>query len=179
MAREEFQEMNRIFCLLLSVAFLSSFLSTQQEPSQGTPGQPAKKEIRIMQVKRITPVLYVKEIEPCVKFWVERLGFEATAQVPDGDRLGFVILQKGTVEIMYQSFASAAKDAPAVAREIEGGRTFLYLEVDNLQPVIDALKGAAVVVPRRTTFYGADEFGVKDPAGHVVLFAQMAAVTQH
>jgi uncharacterized glyoxalase superfamily protein PhnB len=166
--------MHRLFCLFLSVVFLSSLALSQRNP-----GQPEKKEIDTMQVKRITPVLYVKEIEPCVKFWVERLGFAMTAQVPDGDRLGFVILQKANLEIMYQSFASAAKDVPAVAREIEGGRTFLYLEVDNLQVVIDALKGVAVVVPRRTTFYGADEFGVKDPAGHVVLFAQMGVAPQH
>src|SRR5258708_5406406 len=151
----------------------------QRGLSQGNPGQNDKKEIKTMQVKRITPVLYVKEIEPCVKFWAERLGFEMTAQVPDGDRLGFVILQRGGLEIMYQSFSSAAKDVPALAKEIEGGRTFLYLEVDNLQSVIDALKGIAVVVPRRTTFYGADEIGVKDPAGHVVVFAQMAVAPQH
>lgn len=171
--------MNKISCLLLSVAFLSSLASAQQAPSSNNPGQPGKKEIEIMQVKKITPVLYVNEIEPCVKFWVERLGFEMTAQVPDGDRLGFVLLQKGDMEIMYQSFASAEKDVHAVAREIEGGRTFLYMEVDDLQSVIDALKGVAVVVPRRTTFYGADEYGVKDPAGHVVLFAQMGVVPQH
>lgn len=131
-----------------------------------------------MNVKRITPVLYVKEIEPCVKFWVERLGFEKTAEVPDGDRLGFVILQKDNLEIMYQSFASAEKDVAAVAKEIEGGRTFLYMEVDKLDAIIAAMKGATVVVPVRTTFYGAKELGVKDPAGHVVVFAEMSAPPQ-
>lgn len=33
-------------------------------------------------VKRITPVLYVSEVEPCVKFWVERMGFEAGRRYP-------------------------------------------------------------------------------------------------
>ena len=65
-----------------------------------------------MKVKRITPVLYVQEVEPCVEFWVKRLRFQKTVEVPDGDRLGFVILQKESVEVMYQSFASAEKDAP-------------------------------------------------------------------
>jgi uncharacterized glyoxalase superfamily protein PhnB len=128
-----------------------------------------------MSVKRITPVLYVEEIEPCVPFWVDRLGFNKTVEVPDGDRLGFVILQKGGLEIMYQSVASAEKDVSAAAKEINGGRTFLYIEVDNLQAVMNALKGAPVVVPLRTTFYGAMELGVKDPAGHVVVFAEMTA----
>jgi hypothetical protein len=29
-----------------------------------------------------------------------------------------------------------------------------------------------VVVPRRQTFYGMDEIGVREPGGHVVMFAQ-------
>ncbi|HWX54462.1 MAG TPA: VOC family protein [Verrucomicrobiae bacterium] len=157
--------MRKFFNLLLGLALLSQLCF----------GQSTSKETKkTMNVKRITPVLYVKEIEPCVKFWVERLGFEKTVEVPEGDRLGFVILQKDGVEIMYQSFASAEKDAPAAAKEINGGRTFLYIEVDKLQTVIDAMKDANVVIPVRTTFYGAKELGVKDPAGHVIVFAEMA-----
>jgi uncharacterized glyoxalase superfamily protein PhnB len=125
-------------------------------------------------IKRITPVLYVDKIEPCIPFWVERLGFEKTVEVPDGDSLGFVMLNKGSLEIMYQSFASAEKDAAAIAKEISGGRTFLYVEVDNFEKVIAAMQGANVVLPKRTTFYGATEIGVKDPAGHMIVFAEMA-----
>jgi len=127
-----------------------------------------------MNIKRITPVLYVKEIEPCVPFWVERLGFQKTVEVPDGDRLAFVILQKGDLEIMYQSFASAEKDAPVIAQDISGGRTFLYIEVSRIDDAIAAMKGANLVLPLRTTFYGAKEIGVKDPAGHMIVFAEMA-----
>ncbi len=130
-------------------------------------------------VKKITPVLYVNEIEPCMKFWMERLGFEKTAEVPDGKKLGFVSLQKGNVEIMYQTFASQKKDTSAVSADIEGGHTFLYVEVDKLDAVIEAMKGANIVLPVRTTFYGAKEIGVKDPAGHVILFAEFAAAAQH
>jgi uncharacterized glyoxalase superfamily protein PhnB len=125
-----------------------------------------------MTVKRITPVLYVNEIEPCVPFWTERLGFTKTAEVPDGDHLGFVILEKDGLEVMYQSLASAEKDAPEAAREINGGRTFLYIEVDRLQVIIDALKNVKLVLPLRTAPYGANEIGVKDPAGHVIMFAE-------
>ena len=128
-----------------------------------------------MKVKRITPVLYVNQIEPCVDFWTHHFGFEKTIDVPDGDRLAFVILQRDNMEIMYQSFASAEKDAPAIAKDIEGGRTFLYVEVDKLEPFIAAARNTNIVLPVRTTFYGAKEIGLKDPAGHVVVFAEMAA----
>lgn len=159
--------MRNLLMLLLGLSLVSGPSSSQSTTKENKP----------VHVKRITPVLYVQEVEPCVKFWVERLGFVKTAEVPDGGRLGFAILQKGNTEIMYQSFASAEKDDAAVAKETAGSRTFLYVEVDKLDDIIAAMRGVNVVVPLRTTFYGAKEIGVKDPAGHVVLFAEFGAQT--
>ena len=80
-----------------------------------------------MNVKRITPVLLVKEIEPVVPFWVDRLGFAKTIEVPDGNKLGFVTFQKGTAEVMYQTYASVEKDAPKEGSETaRKGPTYLY-----------------------------------------------------
>ncbi|HEY6271261.1 MAG TPA: VOC family protein [Terriglobales bacterium] len=131
-----------------------------------------------MSIQRITPVLLVREVEPCVAFWVDILGFKKIAEVPDGNRLGFVILERDGLEIMYQSFRSAEKDAPEAAREINGGRTFLYIEVDRLESIREATTAADVVIPLRDTAYGAKEIGVKDPAGHVIVFAEMTAQPQ-
>ncbi|MGH9496283.1 MAG: VOC family protein [Candidatus Sulfotelmatobacter sp.] len=128
-----------------------------------------------MTVKKITAVLFAEEIEPCVKFWVERFGFGKIAEVPEGGKLGFATLQKGSVELMYQSYASVEEDVPAVAPQVRKGPTFLYVEVDNLEETIGAVQGAEVVIPIRTTFYGSTEIGVKDPAGHFITFAQFAA----
>ena len=85
--------------------------------SSSLPGRPAPEEKKTMTVKKITPVLFAAEIEPCVKFWIERFGFEKTVEVPDGNKLGFAIVQKGGVELMYQSFSSADKDAPATTAQ--------------------------------------------------------------
>ena len=126
-------------------------------------------------VKKVTPVLFVQEVEPCVKFWVERLGFTKTVEVPEGDKLGFAMLQKDGVELMYQSYASADKDVPAAAQFFRKGPTFLYVEVEDLEEILAAIDGAEVVMPERKTFYGANEIGIKDPAGHFVTFAQMGA----
>lgn len=125
-----------------------------------------------MNVKRITPVLFVPEVEPCVKFWVDRMGFQKTVEVPDGDKLAFAMLQKGSVELMYQSYASADKDVAAISQVVRRGPTFLYVEVDSLDDAIAAAKGAEVVMPVRETFYGSKEIGIKDPAGHFVTFAE-------
>lgn len=125
-------------------------------------------------MKRLTPVLYVEEIEPALPFWIDRLGFEKTAEVPEGDRLGFVILKKGGVEVMYQTRASVQGDVPSLADTPMGG-ALLFIEVEDLDAVARALEGIPPVVPRRTTFYGADELIVREPAGNVVTFAQFGA----
>jgi uncharacterized glyoxalase superfamily protein PhnB len=128
-----------------------------------------------MNVKKITAILFVERVEPCVQFWVERFGFEKTAEVPDGDQLAFAMLQKANVELMYQSYASADKDVAAIAQAVRKGPTFLYIEVDNLDQTIAAVQDVEVVMPKRTTFYGSTEIGIKDPAGHFITFAHFGA----
>jgi uncharacterized glyoxalase superfamily protein PhnB len=129
-----------------------------------------------MNVKRITPVLLVDEIEPILPFWIDRLGFTKTIEVPDGNKLAFVAFQKGNAEVMYQTYASVEKDAPpAMSAAARKGPTYLYLEVDSLEAVLAAMKDVGKVMPERTAFYGMREFAVQDPRGHFITFAQQAA----
>lgn len=121
-------------------------------------------------MKKLTPILYVEEIEPALPFWTERLGFELTTEVPEGDRLGFVILERDGVEVMYQTRASVEADLPALADTPIGG-SILFIQVDALDPVVQALEGTEIAVPRRKTFYGADEIFVREPGGNLVGFA--------
>jgi catechol 2,3-dioxygenase-like lactoylglutathione lyase family enzyme len=121
-------------------------------------------------VSKLTPVLVVDAIEPCLAFWTERLGFSVAAQVAEGEHLGFVILAKDGVELMYQTQASVAADIPALAGARSGGA--LFLEVSDVAAIERALAGVELVVPRRRTFYGMDEVGAREPGGTVVVFAE-------
>lgn len=129
-------------------------------------------------IKKLTPVLFVEKIEPVLPFWTQHLGFIKTVEVPEGDHLGFVILQQGSVEVMYQTYASVEKDMAAILPDVRKGPTFLFIEVENLNALKPALASAAVYMPERTTFYGSREIGVKDPAGHFLTFAEFAAAGQ-
>jgi len=91
-------------------------------------------------MKKLTPVLIVNAIEPLLPLW-DALGFSRTAEVPQGDRLGFVILQNGATELMYQTIDSVRADEPKVGDQF--GRSGLFIEVDNLDAV-------AKLVPRNT-----------------------------
>jgi hypothetical protein len=121
-------------------------------------------------MQKLTPVLIVDAIEPCLPFWVDHLGFAKTVEVPDGAALGFVILVKDGVEVMYQTRASLAKDVPLLATS--RGPSLLFIEVADVAAVERALHGLELAVPRRRTFYGTDEVGAREPGGHVVVFAQ-------
>jgi len=126
-----------------------------------------------MQVKKVVPIIPVDAIEPCLSFWTDRLGFALTVQVPHEDKLGFVILAKDGFEVMYQSRASLDADVPGVAAQGHG--IALYIDVDDINAVERVVAGLDVVVPRRTTFYGAEEIFVRAPCGTVVGFAQPGA----
>ena len=66
--------------------------------------------------------------------------------------LGFLILVKDGVELMYQSRVSVQEDVASLAATPMGG-TFLFVEVDDLDAVIAAI-------------------GVREPGGNAITFAQ-------
>ena len=125
------------------------------------------------EIRKSTPVLIVDAIEPSLPFWQERLGLERPVEVPDGDRLGFVILTNGAIEIMYQTSALLARDSAAYRAAFNKDKTFLFVEVADIDALASALHGFEIVMPRRETFYGSTEIGYREPGGHFVTFAQM------
>jgi uncharacterized glyoxalase superfamily protein PhnB len=123
-----------------------------------------------MSVKKITAVLLADRIEPCLDFWV-KLGFEKTMEVPGDNGLVFAGLKRDSIELMYQTYTSVENE-PGGHRNFAKGPTFLFVEVDDLEATKLAVAGAKIVMQDRTTFYGSKEFGVADPAGHIVTFAK-------
>ena len=120
---------------------------------------------------KITPVLIVNEIEKSIPFWVNRLGFEKIVEVPEGDKLGFVILTRQGAELMLQTTASVEKDTPQFAPASQTNRAALFVEVDDFEDILKQLRGYPIAMPERIAFYGMREIGVFDPNDHVVVFA--------
>ena len=130
----------------------------------------------------LTPVLVVESIEECLPFWVDRLGFEKTVEVPTdpskdaaGQKIGFVILMHGAVQVMLQTRASVALDAPSLlSGPLESNAVGFFIEVDDLAPILKAVEGCEITLEERTTFYGKREIGVRAPGGFNVVFASPA-----
>ena len=126
---------------------------------------------------KITPILFVERIEPSLPLWIERLGFEKTVEVPEGDHLGFVLLLKAGTEVMLQTYASLEQDFKTQP-DIGRGSSSLYIEVDDFDYIRRRLEGSDVVVPERVTFYGMREIAIREPGGHLLCFAAKAESPQ-
>jgi uncharacterized glyoxalase superfamily protein PhnB len=131
---------------------------------------------KLRMINKSTPVLHVKTVEPSLKFWTERFGFKSTIQVPEGDHIGFVALESGPVELMYQTYKGMQTDqANPLARDVDKGPSFIFMEVPDINAVIKSLDGAEIVQDLHETFYGAREVVAKEPGGHFVIFSQLPA----
>ena len=124
-------------------------------------------------IKKATPVLIVDRIEPLLALW-DAIGFARVTEVPNGDVLGFVILSRDGVEVMYQTFDSVRGDE---AKVLDGSRAIgasaVFIEVDDLDDIAAKISsGTEIIVARRQTFYGSTETVIRDAAGNVITFAQ-------
>jgi uncharacterized glyoxalase superfamily protein PhnB len=125
-------------------------------------------------INKSTPILHVKNVEPSLRFWTERFGFKTTIQVPEGDHIGFAAIENGSIELMFQTYEGMKADASnPLANAADQGPSFIFMEVPDINSVIDALKGADIVQDLHETFYGAKEVVAKEPGGHFVIFSQL------
>jgi uncharacterized glyoxalase superfamily protein PhnB len=128
-----------------------------------------------MLVTKATPILHVERVEPSVRFWTERLGFEKTIEVPEGDRIGFALLASGGTTLMYQTHSGMKAAATPLAKATDQGPTFVFLEVPDINAIVTAMNGADIITPLHQSAYGAQELIVREPGGHYVIFSQLPA----
>jgi hypothetical protein len=130
-------------------------------------------------LRKSTPLLAVDKIEPVLEFW-KKLGLIPIIQVPDSrandGSLALVILETQGIEIMYQTIASLKEDLLKAASIGDASsivpRGMLYVSVSELAKVEGQLLGERVIMPRRSTLYGAIETGYADRAGNLIFFVE-------
>ena len=124
----------------------------------------------------VNAVLPVHDVERSARFF-EKVGFCRDSEVSEDPAdpstpLGFVIMKNDTCQLMLQSYKSIQNDAPSMLADGDT-TTLLFIIVENLDAVVDALKGEPVFMERRKTFYGAEEIGITSPGGHKITFAEL------
>jgi uncharacterized glyoxalase superfamily protein PhnB len=102
--------------------------------------------------------------------------------VPDAAPFAFAWMQRDGVNVFLNSLDAVRHDNPELGRRpIGGGNTlFIVVEAATIAEGVDAMRAAVdgrarVVMELKDQFYGMREFGVEDPDGYLVFFAQRIA----
>jgi uncharacterized glyoxalase superfamily protein PhnB len=126
-----------------------------------------------MQIRKLTANLIVRNVEASLKFYREVLDLEKTISVPDQSPYVFAAVSNGAVEVFFNDQKTVAAEFPKLATNI-GGTFTLYMEVDDLQAILDRVQkvGAKISMPVTEQFYGMKEFNFEDVDGYTITIAQ-------
>ena len=132
-----------------------------------------------MKLSDVVPNLIVEDIDRSTAFYRDVLGFTVVTTVPDASPFVFVWLQRDEVSVFLNVRSGVAEDLPSLAQRAIGGTNTLFMTIDAESPdegidrVFRSIEGRAkVVMPLKNQFYGMREFGIEDPDGYIVFFAQ-------
>ena len=125
------------------------------------------------QFKKLTPNLLVASVERSLAFYVDTLGFARGMTVPDASPFVFAAVTSGDVEIFVNDAATAVKEYPAFAGKPNGATGTMYIELEGVDALHERIKSSVTIsMPLVTQFYGMREFGILDPDGYVITFAE-------
>ena len=137
-----------------------------------------------MTIKKLTPNLAVQDIKKTVAFYQEHLGFALVMAVPesqdgieqvlnDGKEYVYALMQCEGAEIMFQRVDTFKRDVILATDSAIGASTSFYMEVDDIVGLHQKIKATnAQVTDIKTTWYGMQEFYLRDLNGYILGFAQ-------
>jgi len=133
--------------------------------------------------KKLTTNMMVEDVSRTVDFYSDVLGFEFVMGVPEnsqevvttrqkGQALGFAIARCDNIEMMFQAKQSITEEVPEFGGMGIGGSLTFYIEVQDVKGLYAKLKDKVTIVKdMRTTFYGKQEFYIRDCNGYILTFA--------
>jgi catechol 2,3-dioxygenase-like lactoylglutathione lyase family enzyme len=122
---------------------------------------------------KLTPNLIVSSVEKSLSFYEGVLGFSRGMTVPEQSPFVFGSVTSGPVEVFFNDRSTVAKENPQMDGLAFGGGNTMFIEVEGVDAVHDAIKSRVkITLPIVTQWYGVREFACEDPDGYVITFAE-------
>jgi uncharacterized glyoxalase superfamily protein PhnB len=136
---------------------------------------------------KLTPMLAVQDMRATID-WYQSIGFELAGSYGEADALNWACVRLGGVDLMFvpstQPWRQQASGVSVWIRTDRIDDIYAYLKRRQLGRATAMLAGEAPTAPDvrftldlHTAFYGQREFGIVDPNGVHVMFAQALNVS--
>lgn len=137
-----------------------------------------------MKAKKLTPNFEVSNVKQTVDFYSKHLGFKLVMLVPesqDGIEQSFAeekeyvyaMVQKDDVEIFFQRTDTFKEDVIFSQGLSIGACVSFYMDIEGIKEFHETLKDKKLQITElKTTWYGMQEFYMKDLNGYILGFAQ-------
>ncbi len=137
-----------------------------------------------MKIKKLTPNMMVNDVRESVVFYTDILGFTINMVVPensktignkleDGRNYAYAMVSRDKVYIMLMKKDIFEEDLPMLKGTTIGASVSFYCDVNNIHELYNSLKDKVdIAIDLHTTWYGMQEFYIKDCNGYILGFAE-------
>lgn len=133
---------------------------------------------------QLTPNIIVKDVNKTVNYYKENLNFTLSMGVDSekqtsldssgGTDLIWAMITLNGAELMIQHVDSISEELPEFKMNSAGNSLTLYFRIDRVTDFYEKIKeNVDVVKPPYKTFYGSNEFVIRDLNGFYLYFAEM------
>ncbi|MCS4296725.1 VOC family protein [Acinetobacter guillouiae] len=137
-----------------------------------------------MKICKISPNFEVTDIKKTTAFYTENLGFNLIMAVPESQdgidqtflenkEYVYALVQRDNVEFMFQRSDTFKNDVVFSKGLAIGATVSFYMEIEGINEFYLALKHKNLQLTElKTTWYGMQEFYLKDLNGYILGFAE-------
>ena len=126
--------------------------------------------------KNITANLLVKDVDATIAWYKEMFSAEVEASVPYHENekvLQWASIKIGNSNLMFQLKENFIEEFSVISDYKIGGSLTFFINVENIHVLHEHIKDKVeIVMPMKTTFYGMNEFAIKDLNGYFLCFAE-------
>lgn len=139
-----------------------------------------------MKANKLTPNFEVSDVKQTVDFYSKHLGFKLVMAVPqsqdeidqsfeDEKEYVYAMVQKDNVDMFFQRSDSFKNDVVFSQGLSMGASVSFYMDIEGIKQLHEDLKSENLQITEiKTTWYGMQEFYMKDINGYILGFAEKA-----
>ncbi|MBK7634427.1 MAG: VOC family protein [Saprospiraceae bacterium] len=139
-----------------------------------------------MKITKLSPNFEVTDVRKTVSFYVENFGFNLIMAVPEtqdgidqtcaeNKEYVYAMIQRDNVEFMFQRSDTFKSDVVFSKGLTIGATVSFYMDIEGIIEFYQNLKNKNIELTElKTTWYGMQEFYVKDLNGYILGFAEKA-----